>query len=657
MRVEKVILHNFGSYLGPHQFDVGSRGLTFVIGTNLDEPSMESNGSGKSTLWNSIDWGLFGKDPKGDSLSAVVSDEAGKNCWVLVFLTDGDDEYVIFRYRECSDGHGVKVYKNGTNLTAMDTKETQSIIEELIGLDQQIYRSTVYQAQTGAFDFADATDAKRKELLSGIIHELGELDAMRERLAGVISAHQNGFAEIESRARVLETRISELSAINWDEQRTHWEAQQAETIRTYESALHKAECAHRDALNETIHIDLLQDQIRDYKEVTADAYVSVFADSQATYRHELDMWLGMRGQTQAAKALFEREIESIKSGMESVCSKCGQEVDQSHREQMLAELVPKLKVTLDNLSVIAGKIQAAEAQLSRLKEMDQKAIADWNASRSETIQKLGAAQSELIRLQRIDTESLLANVDRARTALQAAKDSEWPMATRAEESLARLAQAKKDLESLGAERAGHAEKLEMYQWWKSALGNGGLKSYVLDNKIQVMSDESNKWLGKLTNGTMRVQFETQSETKSGKLNEKFNIRVFKHNPDGTITERTYRSLSGGEQRRVSLSVGMGLSKLVEQRAAKQWDLYVVDESFRKHLDSKGRDAVFEILKDLQQSKSSIFVIDHDKEMASNFESVVEVQIKNRRSTIVGAPKLQESSPAFYYEPLDGGSVH
>lgn len=657
MKPTKIILHNFGSYYGPHEFQISDRGLTFVIGTNHDEPGMESNGVGKSTLWNALDWGLFGKDPKGDSLSSVVSDAAGKNCWVLVYMSDGPDEYVILRYRECADGHGVKLYKNGQNITAMDSKETQAILEHALGLDQQIFRSTVYQTQSGAFDFADATDAKRKELLSGIVQELAEIDAMRDRLSVCLEAHQNKYADIETRASVLEAQITELSAINWDEQRAHWEQHKRESIAVAKETLYKAERAHKDAINETIHIDLLQDQIRDYVEATSDAYSSPYAEENAAWQSERDTWIGRRGQTQAAKSNLEREISDTKLGMEKTCSKCGQEVDQTHREQILATLTPKLKIVEHNLSVIGGKIQIAESNLARIKLANDQMLAAWNAGRSETLQKLGAAQSELTRLQRIDTEALLASVDRARAGLKSAELAEWALASKASESLGRLEKARESLSELDAERSAFVAKLDLYKWWKSALGNGGLKSYILDNKVGTMSDEANRWLSKLTGGTMRVQFETQSETKSGKLNDKLGLRISKHNPDGSITERSYKSLSGGEQKRVSLSVGMGLSKLVAGRASKQWDLYIVDESFRRHLDSKGRDAVFEMLKELQSTKSSIFVIDHDKEMAANFESVVEVEIRDRKSSIVGCPKLQASHPSAYYEPLDGGSVH
>jgi ABC-type Mn2+/Zn2+ transport system ATPase subunit len=111
------------------------------------------------------------------------------------------------------------------------------------------------------------------------------------------------------------------------------------------------------------------------------------------------------------------------------------------------------------------------------------------------------------------------------------------------------------------------------------------------------------------------------------------VRVFRHNPDGSITERNFKSWSGGEKQRISFAIDFGLSRLIAERAENSYDVLILDEVF-KHLDRSGKEAVVEMLQSLAAEKSAVFVVEHDAEFQSQFERHVVVQKKNRRSTIV-----------------------
>jgi DNA repair exonuclease SbcCD ATPase subunit len=109
--------------------------------------------------------------------------------------------------------------------------------------------------------------------------------------------------------------------------------------------------------------------------------------------------------------------------------------------------------------------------------------------------------------------------------------------------------------------------------------------------------------------------------------------VFRYNPNGTVTERNYKSWSGGEKKRVSWAIDFGLSRLVAARATKRYDLLVLDEVF-KHVDAAGGEAVVEMLQHLRQEKSSIFVIEHNPDFASHFENRLLVRKHGGRSQIL-----------------------
>jgi len=161
--------------------------------------------------------------------------------------------------------------------------------------------------------------------------------------------------------------------------------------------------------------------------------------------------------------------------------------------------------------------------------------------------------------------------------------------------------------------------------------------------LQEMTDAANVWVRVLTGGTIWVRFETQRLGRSTKkLSNDINIRVFRYNPNGTVTERNYKSWSGGEKKRVSWAIDFGLSRLVAARATKRYDLLVLDEVF-KHVDAAGGEAVVEMLRQLRQEKSSIFVIEHGSDFQSHFENRVLIRKQGGRSQILNVEQNDEQS--------------
>lgn len=185
----------------------------------------------------------------------------------------------------------------------------------------------------------------------------------------------------------------------------------------------------------------------------------------------------------------------------------------------------------------------------------------------------------------------------------------------------------------------------LLQFWTYGFSSKGLKSYVIDTRLDEMTLEVNKWVHLLTGGTVWVRFETQKSVGAGKkskLVESFTIRVFRHNPDGTITERNFRSWSGGEKHRIALGIDFGLARLIASRAKRSYDLLILDEVFQKSLDSSGKEAVAELLQHLRKEKSTILVIDHDVMFQGLFEEIIVIEKKNRCSRIIEGKTNEQS---------------
>ncbi|KAK4220869.1 hypothetical protein QBC38DRAFT_449655 [Podospora fimiseda] len=138
------------------------RGLTFLTG---------NNGSGKSTLVEAITWCQFGRCIRdGMAVNDVVNDNVGKNCSVTLEFANG---YAITRYRKHKTySNRVIVSLHGQPQTQFEHPEprnTQTAINELLGIDYETYVRTVVLSHGGAASFLTSTPAERRDLIEELL--------------------------------------------------------------------------------------------------------------------------------------------------------------------------------------------------------------------------------------------------------------------------------------------------------------------------------------------------------------------------------------------------------------------------------------------------------------------------------------------------------
>ncbi len=217
-----------------------------------------------------------------------------------------------------------------------------------------------------------------------------------------------------------------------------------------------------------------------------------------------------------------------------------------------------------------------------------------------------------------DRDHYIAAGHRHKAAAEAARAEVWSQAVALKDAEAATAASKKKLADIATKQEALEAEARVSAFWVQGLGSKGLKSFVLDEKIQELTDRTNDWLKILTGGVYWVRFETQRATARGRLTERFSLRVFRHLRAGGVAEREWDSWSGGQRGRIGLAVDWALADVVAARAKQSVDLLVLDEVF-KHLDSGGRDAVLEALKVLRRDRGSIAVVDHDPQFRAAFE--------------------------------------
>ena len=146
-------------------------GVTLIQGFNNDDNTPE--GSGKSAILNALSWGLYGKIPKDAKVDDVIR-KGTKSCIVEIEL----EKCTVVRSRNPND-LVLKVNNTNEEIKGKDSRETQTIIEEYIGLSFETFCQSVYFAQNYPNKFITANQENKGKILSEI-QNLKQFDVARK---------------------------------------------------------------------------------------------------------------------------------------------------------------------------------------------------------------------------------------------------------------------------------------------------------------------------------------------------------------------------------------------------------------------------------------------------------------------------------------------
>lgn len=630
MKILRTELEDYGTFAGKHVFHYADRGLTLILGENQDEPRMNSNGSGKSTFVEVMDWCLWGVVPKRGEPADSIIHEGATSCSAATYLEDDDGTVGVIRRARPAK---LEFWVGGVDMTALDARETQARIEHWLGLNREVFHAVVFLAQDDRHRYADVGDADRMAILSRIIPELGEIDALLERA----KARRDALREIaqgwEAQIATKKGELGALTGFSYAQQIEEWEQGRAETLAQLDREIARVQ-AELSGL-QVPDIAALQQQLaalegrvwgmdRSWEpglKAATDAHANLVAHYQGLMREQQRLG-GERHQ-----------METLGIGK---CTRCKSMVTPEHLQaeivdidRSLAQIGAALQATTAQGHQAAAEVTRWTAQKEAAEEQYRRLVQQGAEEVAQARQAVSAASG--IKQQRDSLLSALEGHKRLQTATLAQVN---PFVLKEQEVAARGVQVAEELVRLEESVARAQAELAIAEFWVEACGSKGLKSYILDAKLGELNAAVNEGVYSLTGGTWWVRFETQRQTKTTKkLVNAPSLRVFKWNPDGTTSERGYKSCSPGERRRLSLAIDFGLNRLVARRARKRYDLMVLDEVVT-HVDARGGEALVDVLRALRREKSSIFVIEHDAEFQAQFENRIVVRKEGGRSQVV-----------------------
>jgi DNA repair exonuclease SbcCD ATPase subunit len=153
---------------------------------------------------------------------------------------------------------------------------------------------------------------------------------------------------------------------------------------------------------------------------------------------------------------------------------------------------------------------------------------------------------------------------------------------------------------------------EVMRFWEKAFSEAGLVKYIIRNVLNHFNGKVNFYLSHLTQGKFTVQFD--EELRETITTKKKNIH--------------YMSLSGGEKKKISLAVMLGLQELLLLSNPDESNLMFFDE-VAENLDQDGLDGLYILLSELKKTKT-LFIITHNNYLKSLLDNAKPLTITKYR---------------------------
>jgi DNA repair exonuclease SbcCD ATPase subunit len=455
------------------------------------------------------------------------------------------------------------------------TTKAQDALARTIGTFD-VWRKTCVFSSQDASHFTRATDTERKRLLEELLN-LDQFNTAFEAatkearsLKGKLTEHEKEIAVQLDRVEffVREAKQTEATLAN---KRAEYEA----SLRLYESVdlasidveideLHtESENLERKILERQQEVRAVNTELRDFESKINNANRTI---SQ------------LEGRMGHLKAHFE-------SFAEAKCPTCEQLVDDIKAATKKKDLKAEYKVAKEDRDKLKVFIEAAVEQ-ARVVE-----------SKVET----------LLETQERDTKQRTAVVNRI-SKLQVAKNHVVVLekAVKEHEDLvqkytAAALECKETAKALKASTRDTEKHHQVIRDSCDVLGVSGFRAALLSEILDTLAIMANKWLERLTGKAVHVALTPYSESKTGAVTDALSLQIL------GLGLEDYRSLSGGERRRVDIAMLFALADVSAAAFGAEPGTLFLDEVTDAPLDDEGADMLCDAMLELSKTRPIVAI--------------------------------------------------
>ena len=587
----------FGPFVRKQTVRFGGRGPVAVVG---------DNGVGKTTIVSTaLVWCLYGKGPPqrmGSATKAlsgrnVVNDDSKEAKVTCRFGIEGDtvNSYEVRRSRKPSGSEKVLVLHStpgGPETIGTD----QLAVDLLIGADYEVFTRTVVRGQGDPWNFAEATDGKKREILDAVSGSEALAPAY-EAARSADSMQKGAIAGLEGRLVDAVRRVGGLSASEprdrakqWDEGREPTLTAAAADVAGYDQAIAEAEAAEvameawlaaRSALGVPPSLDM-----KPYDQAIA-------AVSAPAREAEFEL--------RKAVADFDA-VKDFKVG--DTCSRGHQPIRAG---ASIVEVRKAAKVVRKRAATAEAETRSALGVHEDARDRASAWLRNAAAHHQSQIMGLGPEPSSTsaassLKLAKAASQQRLAD-------LRAATNPWIAAAEQAESQKLGLAREVAALEE--GIRQAKLKKIQS-EALVEALSPKGARASLGVAALHAVEAAANRWLAVLSAGRFTVQFTDGKQIRTVVTDRKCN------------KERDLLQLSGGQRTRVNFAVDLGVAAAFARGGSLALSLLVLDEAVFSNLDQPGKAAMVTAVH--HAGVRDVVVIDHDPAISAALPRTLAVSI-------------------------------
>ena len=551
------------------------------------------NGSGKSSIAMIIQEILFNKNVKGIKKTDILNRWVKDKHWSgsIEFTVDGDDYGVNVQRTGASTK--VKLIKNGVDISDHKVLDTYKKIQDVLGLDFEVFSQLTYQSSTDLLEFLKATDTNRKKFLINLFN-------------------LQKYIEIGDKIK------AKASQVDRDAVKLQGELKSIEDFLNTTVIPEKKESMPVPVVEETLQqrIGVLQQEISNYNETCKkidknnlyiEEYESLDFNSGLREPVEPDFMESYNTLKQDV-AMLAREIASYEKDLSEIdildeCPTCGQSIDTSHLEAMQDDI--QQNINTKNQQKELAMVQAKKWSDIIKQYHDDKLNFEKNRKSIERFEQLTQLIDKNIPKNYPDIGNIKDEVGILQAEYQAqlkdekdANDHNHSVAAHNAKVDALFEQKEEFSNRQSAVKGDTISKhnqLNSLNILKKAFSTSGIVAFKLENLTKELEVSINHYLSLLSDGQFQVEFRLDKE--------KLNISVINNGIASPI-----ETVSGGEFSRIQTSILLAIRSLLSKLGGSSVNLLFLDE-ITGVLDDEGKEKLIEVLQN--EANLNVFLISHD----------------------------------------------
>ena len=551
------------------------------------------NGSGKSSIAMIIQEILFNKNVKGIKKSDILNRWAKTKQWSgsLNFTVDNKD-YDVSVVRSGAQTK-VKLIENGIDISDHKVLDTYKKIQQIVGLDFEVFSQLTYQSSTDLLEFLKATDTNRKKFLINLFNlekyiQIGE--RIKSKATSTDRENIKLHGELKSVEDFLKATTIPKKMATIDVPEINPNIQQTIGVLQLELDNYNETCkkidrnnmyiSERDSLS--FRVDILKPE--------------PFEDSDRLFKMKDEL------------LVLQNEIKGMKKELQGIddrdtCPTCGQAIDNQKAVVLKNNLQNKIYQQDGNANIYTKNIWELEDGLrkyqsaQRVYEQNQKAIERFEQLTQlidkdvpKLYPKVDDIKQEILgyKMTYDEQKQKREKAIEHNNSVSAHNAKVDALLEQKEEFTNRQVTLKNDTVSI-------QNQLNSLNILKKAFSTSGIVAFKLENLTKELEVTINHYLSLLSDGQFQVEFKLDKE--------KLNISVINNGIRTPI-----ETVSGGEFSRIQTSILLAIRSLLSKLGGSSVNLLFLDE-ITGVLDDEGKEKLIEVLQ--TEINLNVFLISHD----------------------------------------------